>query len=127
MRVPTALVGCAVYRTAFDQQVRLLLVDSGRVDAELVIETTLMLRDTAGTWHHLEPGTGAALAPVLDLFGHTVRLVEVRGAGALLMAFDSGMELRVYPHPHYESWDLTGTGVAPITVGPGGHPDWDGQ
>lgn len=68
MKVPTALIGCHVDRTAFDYQVRLdfsaLDPDEGyRVDAELVIETPFLLRDRDGEWHELDPGTRASLAP----------------------------------------------------------------
>jgi len=125
MRVPTALIDCGVDRTAFDYQVRLsfsgLDPDEGyRVDAELVIETPFLLRDATGAWHELDPGTGSALAPVLDLFRRTVSGVEIRGKGALHLTFDDGSELHVGPHAQYESWNLTGTGVDPITVGPSG-------
>jgi hypothetical protein len=56
VRVPSELVGCQVWRTSFDCQVRLTLGalhhDEGyRVDAELVIEVPFLLRDTAGEWH----------------------------------------------------------------------------
>ena len=129
MKVPTALIGCHVGRTAFDYQVRLsfsaLDPDEGyRVDAELVIETPFLLGDRDGEWHELDPGAGSSLAPALDLFGRTVTAVEIRGKGALHLTFDDGAQLHVGPHPQYESWDLTGTGVEPITVGPSGETDW---
>ena len=129
MKVPTALIGCHVGRTAFDYQVRLsfsaLDPDEGyRVDAELVIETPFLLGDRDGEWHELDPGAGSSLAPALDLFGRTVTAVEIRGKGALHLTFDDGAQLHVGPHPQYESWDLTGTGVEPVTVGPGGETDW---
>jgi hypothetical protein len=129
MRVPAALTGSRVDRTAFDYQVRLtfsaLDPDKGyRVDAELAIETPFLLRDHTGEQHELVPGTGSSLAPLLDLHQQTVTAVEIRGSGALHLTFDDGAELHVGPHPHYESWNLTGNGVEPITVGPGGETDW---
>ncbi|MBQ1031356.1 hypothetical protein KBX26_15285 [Micromonospora sp. C97] len=129
MRAPTPLTGCRVDRTAFDYQVRLSLStldpDEGyRVDAELAIETPFLLRDPSGQWHELDPDTGTRLAPVLDLFGQTVSSVEIHGNGALHLTFDNGAELHIVPDHHYESWHLTGTGVDPITVGPGGETDW---
>ncbi|WP_372493764.1 DUF6188 family protein [Micromonospora alfalfae] len=116
-------------RTAFDYQVRLSLSaldpDEGyRVDAELAIETPFLLCDPDGKWHELDPGAGARLAPVLDLFGQTITSVEIRGKGALHLAFGNGAELHVGPDHNYESWHLTGTGVDPITVGPDGEADW---
>jgi hypothetical protein len=129
MKIPTTLIGCHVDRTAFDYQVRLsfsaLDPDNGyRVDAELVIETPFLLCDRAGEWHELDPGTGSSLAPVLDLFRQTVSAAEIRGKGALHLTFDDGAQFHVGPHPQYESWSLTGTGVESITVGPGGETDW---
>lgn len=63
--------------------------------------------------------------PALDLFRQTVTAVAIRGKGALHLTFDDGAELHIGPHPQYECWHLTGTGVEPITVGPGGETDWE--
>lgn len=130
MKVPTALVGCHVQRTAFDYQVRLMVValdrDEGyRVDAELVIETPFVLRDATGEWHELDPGTGSRLAPVLDLFMKTIVSVEIRTRGALALAFDDGCELFIGADRQFESWQLSGTGVDDVLVGPGGPTDWE--
>jgi hypothetical protein len=129
VKVPTALIGCQVWRTAFDYQVRLTLIardpDEGyRVDAELVIETPFLLRDANGEWHELDPGTGSRLAPVLDLFMETITTVEIRERGALALTFDDSCELFIGADPQFESWHLTGDGVDHITIGPGGHTDW---
>lgn len=130
MRVPATLVGSTVDRTAFDYQVRLSFsaldpVEGYRLDAELLIETPFLLCDAAGDWHELDPGTGSSLAPVMDLFRRTVTSVEIRDRGALHLTFDDGAELHVGPDRQYESWRLTGTGVEPITVGPGGETHWE--
>jgi hypothetical protein len=124
------LVGCQIQRTAFDYQVRLLVAalvpDEGyRVDAELVIETPFLLRDATGEWHELDPGAGSQLAPVLDLFLKTIVTVEIRGRGALALAFDDGCELFISPDPQFESWQLSGVGVDDVLVGPGGHTGWE--
>jgi hypothetical protein len=129
VKVPTALIGCSVGRTAFDYQVRLSLTgsepDEGyRVDAALVIETPFLLRDTTGEWHELDPGTGVGLAPALDLFGKTVTTVEVGNRGALSIGFGDGAELWIGPHAEFASWHLSGHGVDPVLVGPGGETDW---
>lgn len=121
MNVPTALVGCQVWRTAFDHQVRLTLVaqdsDGGcRVDAELVIEASFLLRDATGERHELAPGTGSQLAPVLDLFMKTITTVEIRERGALVLGFDDGSELLVGVDQRFESWQLSGTGVDGILL-----------
>jgi hypothetical protein len=129
MKVPNELVGCQVQRTTFDYQVRICFVgldpDEGyRVDAELIIETPFLLHEAGGEWHELDPGTGSSLAPVLDRFNSTVTAVEVNERGALHLTFADTAEIFVGPDPRYESWHLTGHGVAQITVGPGGHTDW---
>src|SRR4051794_31453691 len=100
MKIPTTLIGCHVDRTAFDYQVRLsfeaLDPDEGyRVDADLVIEAPFLLCDRDGEWHELDPGTGSALAPALDLFRRTVTAVDIRGKGALHLTFDEGLQLHV--------------------------------
>ena len=127
MKIPTALIGCRVDQTAFDFQVRLYLSaldpDEGyRVDAELVIETPFLFGDASGEWHELDPGTH--LAPVLGLFGRTVTTVEVKGRGALELTFDDNAVLHIGPNQRYKSWHLTGTGVEPAMVGPGGETNW---
>lgn len=130
MKVPTALAGAWVHRTAFDRQVRLSFragepADGFRLDAELVIETPFRLRDADGRSYGLEPGTGVRLAPVLALFERTVTTVGVRGRGELVLGFDDGAELRAGPDSRYESWQLTGRGVDPVLVGPGGEDGWE--
>ncbi|MEV6196533.1 DUF6188 family protein [Streptomyces sp. NPDC051920] len=124
------MIGAQVERTAFDYQVRLSLCaldpDEGyRLDAELVLESPFLFRDAAGEWYELDPGTGVSLAPVLALFGQTVTRVDVREHGVLVIDFQDGAGLWVGPDPDFESWHLTGHGVAPITVGPGGEDEWE--
>ncbi|MCX5559306.1 DUF6188 family protein [Streptomyces sp. NBC_00038] len=130
MKVPTALIGAQVERTSFDFQVRLNLCaldpeEGYRLDAELVLEAPFLLRDAAGEWHEMAPGTGASLAPVLALFGRSATAVDVQGRGALTIEFDDGSGLWVGPDPQFESWQLTGWGVEPILVGPGGEGGWE--
>lgn len=129
MRIPYELVGCQVWRTSFDYQVRLILVarhpDGGyRVDAELVIEVPFLLRDAAGEWHELDPGTSTTVAPAVELFMTTITELAVGDTGSLTLDFDSGARLVVTPHPQYEAWSLSGHGVPDVLVGPGGERDW---
>jgi hypothetical protein len=130
VKVPVALIGSRVERTAFDQQVRLsfcaLDPDEGyRLDAELVVEVPFLFRDAAREWHELDPGTGLRLAPVLALYGQSVAAVDVRDRGVLVIDFEDGAELWIGPDARFESWHLTGHGVAPLTVGPGGEDGWE--
>ncbi|NBE52521.1 DUF6188 family protein [Streptomyces boluensis] len=129
MKVPTALVGARVIRTAFDHQVRISFTDQEpdgriRLDGELVIETPITLTDAAGAQAILLPGTGTALAPLLGLFNTTVTKAEVTGHGTLSLGFDDSTRLSIDPDPDYESWSLTGSGLEPVLVGPGGEIDW---
>ncbi|MHC3815780.1 DUF6188 family protein [Streptomyces sp. DT9] len=124
MKVPAELVGARVTRIAFDYQVRISFADherDGRIrlDGELVIETRITVTDAVGT-QVLLPGTGTALAPLLGLFTKVVIEAEVTGLGTLSLYFDDGTRLGVDPDPDYESWSLTGSGLEPVLVGPGG-------
>ncbi|MQY25508.1 DUF6188 family protein [Nocardia aurantia] len=129
MKRPTALVGATVERVAFDWQTRLLLVARNpdtryRVNAELVIETPFVLRDADGLPHELEPGTGSAQSSMLDLFTKTITDLHIGDRGALTLHFDNGAQLSIDPHPGHESWNLAGTGIDGILIGPGGETDW---
>ncbi|WP_031079774.1 DUF6188 family protein [Streptomyces sp. NRRL S-118] len=129
MKVPAGLVGARVTRLAFDYQVRITFTDhesDGRIrlEGELVIETPITATDAAGIQAILLPGTGTALAPLLGLFTKAVATAEVTGPGTLNLGFDDGTRLSVDPDPDHESWSLTGSGLEPVLVGPGGETDW---
>jgi hypothetical protein len=131
MQVPTALIGCQVWRVAFDYETRLVFIDqnpdfSSKIEAWLVIGTPFVLRDAAGKRHELDPNTSrSALAPVIDLFMKTVTAVTVTDRGTLTLDFDDGAQLVVTPDPQYESWQLHGDGISGILVGPGGETNWE--
>ncbi|WP_369263494.1 DUF6188 family protein [Streptomyces sp. R35] len=124
-----ALVGTRVIRIAFDYQVHLLLSSTGEggrgVEAELILETPFLFRDSTGQEHELEPGKGVCLAPVLGLFGQTLATVGVQGLGTLTIDFQNGAGLRIAPDPQFESWHLLGSGIDAVTVGPGGERAWE--
>ncbi|MGI5516353.1 DUF6188 family protein [Streptomyces sp. CA-106131] len=71
-------------------------------------QTPFLFRDAAG-----------------GLFGQSLTAVDVREHGALVIDFHDGAGLWIGPDPQFESWHLTGRGVDPITVGPGGEDDWE--
>ncbi|MFE5301704.1 DUF6188 family protein [Streptomyces sp. NPDC056632] len=128
MKVPAELVGTRVTRTTFDHQVRIRFTDQApdgriRVDGELVIETPFNLTDASGHQALLTPATGPSLAPILGLFAKVVTETEVTGLGTLYLCFDDGTRLSVEPDSDYESWNLTGSGIDPVLVGPGGETD----
>ncbi|MFD8917645.1 DUF6188 family protein [Streptomyces sp. NPDC059569] len=95
-----------------------------RVDGELVIGTPFTLTGASG--HHAlpTPATGPSLAPLLGLFARVVTETAVARQGTLSLGFDDGTRLSIEPDPDYESWNLTGSGIAPVLVGPGGGTDW---
>jgi hypothetical protein len=53
-----------------------------------------------------------------------VTSVDVRDRGALLVEFEDGAGLWVGPNPQFGSWHMSGQGIAPVMVGPGGENDW---
>jgi hypothetical protein len=123
VEVPFELVGCEVWRTAFDYQVRLTLRalapdERPRADAELIIETPFLLCDPEKDWHEVDPGTVETLSPVLRLWRSTVTTVDVNERRALFLEFSDGHRLVVTPDRTYESWALTGSGVRNMLVGP---------
>ena len=58
----------------------------------------------AGEPHELNPGSGADLAPALDLFQMTITAFSIGETGSLSLDFDSGAKLVVTPHPRFEAW-----------------------
>ncbi|MFB7864546.1 DUF6188 family protein [Streptomyces sp. NPDC056069] len=129
MKLPAELVGTRVTRTTFDHQVRISFTDQApdghiRVEGELVIETSFNLTDASGHQALLTPATGPSLAPILSLYAKVVTETEVTGLGTLYLCFDDGTRLSVEPDSDYESWNLTGSGIDPVLVGPGGETDW---
>ncbi|MGX1123192.1 hypothetical protein RKD37_008555 [Streptomyces ambofaciens] len=129
VRVRAELVGTRVTRTAVDHQVRIGFTDHApdgriRVESEFVIETPLTLTDSSGHQAQLMPATGPSLAPALGLFAKCVTETEVTGQETLSLGFDDGTWLSIEPDPDYESWNLTGSGIDPVLVGPGGETDW---
>ncbi|MFD9892090.1 DUF6188 family protein [Amycolatopsis sp. NPDC059027] len=111
------LVGCEVTRTAFDHQVRLLLVRGAEVCAELAVSVPFTLLGADGVRHEIDPEERSTLPPVLALFGRTVVAADLMDH-RLTLTFDDGAELRVGPDEQYTSWWLSGDGVEDIHVDP---------
>ncbi|MDX2706427.1 DUF6188 family protein [Streptomyces sp. PA03-6a] len=107
MKSLKALVGSRVQDTSCDDRVRLRLApaDGGETSGgttELVLETGFRLRDDDGQYHDMHPGTGSALAPVLDLFGQSVTDVDVVADGSFLIAFDAGALLWIVADAQFD-------------------------
>ncbi len=116
------LVGCEVVRVSLDDQVRLLLLDSDaqgveRVSAELVIGVPfdLVLGDAV---RRVDPDTGDGYPDVPHLLRRSVQHAYVRPDLALVLDLDRGTGVRVPRDPRYESWELSGRGVASWLTGP---------
>lgn len=103
MTNPMEIVGCKVERTMFDKKVYVCL---DAVDAVLEIDAQFLLRDAAGAWYQLDPGTGRPLAPALDLLGQTVETVEVRDNGALYLTLSGGLALFIGQDGRHSPWRL---------------------
>lgn len=106
MLSPHELVGTQVWRTSFDFQVRLLLVDHPRLNAELVVEVPFRLYGTDGVDHLITPGEPATLVPVLRLFRQTISTVDVTDEETLTITFGSGCRLEASPAAEFESWSV---------------------
>ena len=119
----TALVGCEVQRVCIDYQVTLTLVDGAyqqeRVNAGLQIEAPFRYEAVDGIGYDVRPGEVATLAPVVTLFKMIIQSVGFDGR-TLTIDFDGGARIEVGTLSHYESWNLTGTGVDGYIAGP-----WD--
>ncbi|WP_433609214.1 DUF6188 family protein [Dactylosporangium sp. CA-139114] len=101
VKVPTALTGCQVWRTAFGYEVRLTLIARDRTRATASMPNRSSKRRSCRA---------------------SITTVAIRKRGALALTFDS-RELFIGADPRFESWHLTGDGVDHITLGPGGHTD----
>jgi hypothetical protein len=109
------LVGCLVTRVGLDYQVRLLLL-SDDVAAELVIETSFTLSTPDGTWT-VSPDDAGNYDRTPLLLRQTVEAVELTADEVLTLDLTAGRRVRVALDPGgYESWNLTGRGIAEWTA-----------
>jgi len=116
----SALVGAEVRRVQLDYQVTLLLVDgpykTERVRAELILESPFAVTSDGQTFDVVPntKDTHPAVCPLLHM--------KVTGAvvtkNVLTMTFDGAASLTIGPHPRYESWQLIGSGIPNVLVGP---------
>jgi uncharacterized protein DUF6188 len=102
----TALTGSRVEDTSCDSRVRLGFAASRGgetqcVTTELILETVFRLRNADGEYHELHPGTGSAVAPVLDLYGQSVRSVKMRADASIAITFDAGSALWIAPDTQF--------------------------
>lgn len=117
----SSLVGGEVRRLSFDYQVTLLLAEgpanSERLSANLQIEAPIVV-EHRGEVEQCDPNdkqTHQAMTRVLHLVV-TEAIVDDRDV--LRLTFDDGTTLAVARDQQYESWNLTGTGVPNILMGP---------
>jgi len=110
------LVGCIVNQVSFDFRVTLNLVSQDgaygeRVDAFLVIGNDFTLRGPEGA-AVVSPDSKSGYEAVMPVLHSTLEGADIREDSALDLRFSNGMELRVPRDRHYESWSLSGVGVA---------------
>ncbi|WP_258725950.1 DUF6188 family protein [Cellulomonas sp. NS3] len=116
-----ALVGCPVSRLMLDHQVALLLVDDAsegqRVSATLILEEAFEL--TLGPEAHLvDPDDPTTLGPTCRLLHQTISAASAADGGALDLQLGDAIALSLTPTGNYEAWELSGTGVPSVLVGP---------
>lgn len=116
------LVGCTVGRLSFDFQVTLSLASTDgvygeRVDALLVVESPFTIT-RAGDELQVVPGEQKGLEATLGLLHREVTHVTVGADESLSLTLDGGVQVRVPRDPHYEAWQLNGTGVQAWIAGP---------
>ena len=68
----------------------------------------------------IDPQNIGEVGQALILFREKVREAEALGDGTLLLAFESGVELRVPADPDYESWEVAGPKGFLVVSKPGG-------
>ncbi|MGD9531415.1 MAG: DUF6188 family protein [Pseudonocardia sp.] len=116
------LVGCIVGQLSFDFRVTMNLasqdgVYGDRVDALLVIENDFAVT-SAGETTVVRPDVKAGYESVLPLLHTTLLSAEVELDEALALTFSNNVSLRVSRSDQYESWSLSGKGVAGWISGP---------
>lgn len=116
-----ALVGCRVSRLTLDYQVALLLVDDAsegrRVNATLILEEPFELTLGPET-HVVDPGDPATLGPTCRLLHQTISSAHADDVGILALQLGDAIALRLTPTGSYEAWELSGSGVPSILIGP---------
>lgn len=115
------LVGCRVSRLTLDHQVVLLLVDDAsegrRVSATLILEEAFEL--TLGPQTHLvDPDDPTTLGPTCRLLHQTISAASAADGGTLDLLVGDAIALRLTPTGNYEAWELFGTGVPSVLIGP---------
>ncbi|MFF1482371.1 DUF6188 family protein [Streptomyces sp. NPDC058301] len=109
--------GQTVTRICFDASIAILTSE----DWELRVETSATIKDAEGVPHTFNPESPDSAAAILlvGLNRDVITGAEVDSQGNLLVAFGSGCELTVAPHPDYEAWGLVGA-VGRTVCMPGG-------
>ena len=110
------LTGCIVGHILLDYRVSLGLASQDgkygeRVDAILVIGAPFEVSSDRAT-ERVTPDDTANYAAVLPLLHATVADAIIASDESLRVSFENGFSLTVPRHQHYESWEISGRGVA---------------
>jgi hypothetical protein len=116
------LVGCIVGQLSFDYRVTMNFASQDgvygeRVDALLVIENDFSVTSTGETTG-VRPDTKSGYEAVLPLLHSTLVSAVVESDEALALTLSNNVRLRVSRGDLYESWSLSGRGVAGWISGP---------
>jgi len=118
----SSVVGCTVGRVCLDYQVTLSIASTAgvygeRVDALLVVESPFTVT-TAGEPQRVVPSEKNGLEATLGLLHREVTAVDVDADESLSLTLDGCVQIQVTRDPRYESWQISGRGVASWIAGP---------
>lgn len=99
----------------------LLLVDDAsegrRVSATLILDEAFELTLGPET-HVVDPDDPTTLGPTCRLLQQTISAASAADGRALDLRLGDAIALRLTPTGNYEAWELSGTGMHSVLVGP---------
>jgi hypothetical protein len=111
-----AIEGAEVSAITLDYRVSLLLidpVDPQRLGASLILGVPFAYRDSK-----VDAEDPSTMADCWRLLRRTIVAASADPDLNLSVSFDDGSSLQVDRNERYESWELTGSGVQGVLVGP---------
>lgn len=116
------MIGSTVQQICLDYQVTLQISgpDGGDlvVDASLSIEAPFRLTTPEGIVD-ITPGEPASYTPICQLLHTRVSAISLSDTYNLVIGFEPAFTLAVSPRKHLDAWQMSGTGVPELFVGPG--------
>jgi hypothetical protein len=94
---------------------------------EVRLGSPFTFRSQDGRDVHIDPEQPNSIAPLLQLIRTAVAQLLVQRSGELKATFTDGSMIIAGPHPAYEAWEVTGSGLLSeigYLCGPGGGSPW---